>query len=419
MYSIQTLSTGLRVLTVPELSASSVTALVLVKAGSRYETFEHNGISHFLEHMFFKGAKDFVTPKDVSLAIDSIGGSFNAFTGKEVAGYYVKVAKEHADTAVHVLSDMLIHSTFPEEEIEKEKGVILEEINMYLDSPQRQIGSDFTSAHLGNQPLGWDIAGRPAWIKKATKEEFIAYKNKHYAPENSVLVLSGNITPKDALRLAEEYFGDYLKHADQEDFTPIDTALIGCERVQLRKKDTDQAHFILGSTSVSRTNPEKYAYKVLSTILGGNMSSRLFQNLREQRGLCYYVYTGNSTYHDTGAFYHGAGVSLAKINEAISAVQEEFAALSTIPITATELTNAKNYLAGTLALSLEDSEEKGYFLGQQLLLNNNIKEYEEVKQRYDAVSIDTILKAYEDLKQAPLTLSVVGPYEHSQFTSLI
>ncbi len=407
-------------MTVPSKAVASVTVLVLVGAGSRYETFEHNGISHFLEHMFFKGAKDYKTPKDVSLAIDSIGGVFNAFTDKELAGYYVKVAAEHKETAMHVLSDMLQHATFPEEEIEKEKGVILEELNMYQDSPRQQIGWDFERTLFGNQPLGWDEGGRPEWIKNATREQFIAYRNPLYTPDNTIVAIAGNITPEEAQRLTESYFSEYVGTCTQT-YAPINYDMIGQERLLVKNKPTDQAHLILGTDGYSYHTEDYETILVLSSILGGNSSSRLFQNIREEKGLCYYVYSSTSSYHDTGAFSISSGVSLDKIEDAIKGIREELKISAEHGFTEEELRHAKSYLKGTLALSLEDTEQLAYFYGKQLLLKNAISTYPDKAERVDRVELKDINRLAKTLfQEQKLTLSIIGPYpDQDSFLPLI
>lgn len=420
MYHLSTLPSGLRIVTVPSTAVASITVLVLVGAGSRYEEFNHNGISHFLEHMFFKGAKDYKTPKDVSLAIDSVGGVFNAFTDKELAGYYVKVAAEHKETAMHVLSDMLIHATFPSEEIEKEKGVILEELNMYQDSPRQQIGWDFERLLFGNQPLGWDEGGRPEWIKKATREEFIAYRNPLYTPDNTVVAIAGNITPEEAYALTEQYFAEYTGQKSSA-YVPLNHSMVGAERLFVKNKPTDQAHLILGTEGISYHDEDSSAMSVLTSILGGNSSSRLFQNVREEKGLCYYVYSANSSYSDTGTFYVSSGVSIGKIKDAVSAIRSELEHAAQTPFTQEELDNAKSYLKGTMALSLEDTEQLAYFYGRQLLLKNVMHTYEERAHRIDLVELQDLHRlAQKHFVEQKLSLSIIGPYEDlSMFSPLI
>lgn len=421
MYHISSLSSGLKIVTVPSKSVASITVLVLVGAGSRYEQFENNGISHFLEHMFFKGARDFKTPKDVSLAIDSIGGMFNAFTDKELAGYYVKVAAEHKETAMHVLSDMLLHATFPEEEIEKEKGVILEELNMYQDSPRQQIGWDFERTLFGDQPLGWDEGGRAEWIKHATRQEFIDYRNPLYTPDNTIVAIAGNITPEEAHALTQQYFSDYTGKKS-EHFSPIDHDKVGKEHITIKNKPTDQAHLIIGTDGYSYNDEDYASMSVLSAMLGGNSSSRLFQNIREEKGLCYYIYSSTSSYSDTGTFYVSSGVSLDKIEDAITAIRQELIQSADTGFSETELKHAKSYLKGTIALSLEDTEQLAYFFGKQLLLKNNIQTYEEKVAKIEAVTLEDTNRLADLLfKKQKLSIAVIGPYSDKEatFNSLI
>ena len=275
MFKKTTLPNGLRVVTNKLDSTKAVTVLVLVGAGSRYETPKINGISHFLEHMFFKGAEKYTSAKEVSEAIDSVGGEFNAFTGKEYAGYYVKVASEKVDTAFDVLSDMMLHAKFDQKEIEKERGVILEEYNMYQDTPMYQIGWNFEQLAYGDQPLGWDQIGLKEIIKSVDHEDFVKYKGELYTPDNTVVAVCGNIGDEEAVKKVEKFFA--MKEGKRAyDFAKIDPSKMGSDRVHLTNKKTEQTHLSLGVEAFPETHPDHWVLRVLSVILGGNMSSRMF-----------------------------------------------------------------------------------------------------------------------------------------------
>lgn len=414
MFSTYTLPNALRLVVSPVPTVGSVTVLVLVKAGSRYEHAANNGIAHFLEHMFFKGAKKYVTAKEVAMAVDDIGGVSNAFTDKEYVGYYIRVASEYVETAFDILSDMLLESTFPSEEIDKERNVILEEMHMYQDAPAQQIFWNFEKHILGNQPLGWDEIGTKACLDSISQQDFFAYKKKFYTPDRMVISVAGNITPKYAKDLTEKYFGG-MQDTAQASFTPFIQNTTPSLHVQ--HKDTDQAHVMLGYFGLPMAHPLRTAQKVLTTIVGGNSSSRMFQELREERGLCYYVHTGSSSYHDTGTLYAKAGIALQRIEEALPALVTEMKkATKAMSFTQEELTRAKNYMKGTLALSMEDTESVAHFMGKEWLLKDEINTFEDVKERIDACTLADIAEVASMLASQKLYASIIGPYEEKKET---
>lgn len=412
MFHQYTLPNKIRIVTAPVPSVDSVTVLVLFAAGSRYEDIKINGIAHFLEHMFFKGAKKYKTPKDVSLAVDRLGGMFNAFTDKEYVGYYIRLASEHVETAFDILSDMLLYPTFPHEEIDKERGVILEEMNMYQDAPAQQIFWDFERHMLGNQPIGWDEIGTKKLITTVTQDDFNAYKESFYTPDNMVVSVAGNVTPEQVQHLTEKYFGE-MRGEKKRSYVSFDEALISEKKVSIRVKDTDQAHLMLGIRGTTLHEKERVIQKIISIVLGGNSSSRMFQHLREEKGLCYYIHTGSSSYHDTGTFYAKAGVTVSKIEEALPAIAAEFRAiLSELSITEEELQIAKNYFKGTLVLSLEDTESLAHYAGKEWLLKDKIASVESLKAEVDAITRDDIIRFIEVHFRSPeFFLSVIGPYD--------
>ncbi len=365
MYSLTRLPSGLPVITAPTDGTAAVTVLVFAGAGSRYETQKERGISHFLEHMFFKGGKKFRTAADVSTAIDSVGGDFNAFTGKEYAGYYVKVAVQHAELACDVLSDMLIHAQFPQHEIEKERGVIMEEYRMYQDTPMYQAGWDFETLLYGDQPLGWDTIGTEEVIMSVQHEDFIRHREELYTPDNLVLTFAGNIDEARAVTLANQYFhvAKGKKSRQWPTLQPMPQ-----KRVTLTSKQTEQAHLVLGVEGVSSLHEDHFAQKLLSIILGGSMSSRMFLNIREKKGLCYYISTSTDNYLDTGILSTRAGVDQSRLHEAITSIKTEYESITREGITDAELRKAKDFLKGKITLSMEDSEERAHFFGKQQLL---------------------------------------------------
>lgn len=421
MFTTYTLPNALRLVVSPVPTVGSITLLVLVKAGSRYEEKKINGIAHFLEHMFFKGAEIYKTPKDVALAVDRLGGMSNAFTDKEYVGYYIRVASEYVETAFEILSDMLLTPAFPVEEIEKERGVILEEMNMYQDSPAQQIFWDFERHMFGDQPLGRDEIGTKEFIETVTREDFMKYKKSLYTPDQTVISIAGNITPKHAKLLTEKYFGT-MEGVAEKSYVPF---VAPKENVvtNIRVKDTDQAHVMLGIQGLSMHEDDRIVQKVLSIMLGGNSSSRMFQHLREEKGLCYYVHSGGSSYHDAGTFYAKAGISIGRIEEALPALASEFRAMfAPETYTEEELQRAKSYFKGTLALSMEDTESVAHYMGKEWLLKGNITTFEELKEKIDGVSMEDLARVSEQyFQKSPLYLSIIGPYagKEETFTRLV
>jgi predicted Zn-dependent peptidase len=412
MYTLSQLKTGLRVLTAPSEGTESVTVLVFAGAGSRYESEKDRGISHFLEHMFFKGGKKYRNTREVSGAIDSVGGDFNAFTGKEYAGYYVKVAAEQADLACDVLSDMLLHASFPPEEIEKERGVIMEEERMYQDTPMYRAGWDFEEVLFGDHPLGWDTIGKEEVIRSVTQQDFQNHKDLLYTPRNLVATFAGKISPSEADALAEQYFAPITGSQKKQIFKPFTT--FGEKKVFLRTKNTEQAHLVLGMPGVGSLDKDHFASKLLAIILGGNMSSRMFLNIREARGLCYYIATDVDSYLDTGAISTRAGVDQSRLNEAIEAIRDEYLACAAKGMESDELDRAKSYLKGKITLSLEDSEERAHFFGKQQLLFPKTRDIPEYFGAIDAVSLEQVNRlAKRLLRKEEMRLVVIGK-EHDE-----
>ncbi|MBI2463671.1 insulinase family protein [Candidatus Peregrinibacteria bacterium] len=410
MFQKTSLQNGLRVLTQRMDGTNSVTVLILAGAGSRYETKEQNGISHFLEHMFFKGAKKYVNTKAVSEAIDAVGGDFNAFTGKEYAGYYVKVASEHIELAMDVLSDMLLHARFDAHEIDKERGVILEEFNMYQDTPMYQVGWDFERLLFGDQPLGWDQVGSKELIRSVTQNDFVKYKKALYTADNTIVSIVGKIDNRASVSLVEQYF-DFNNDKKSSIWKPYQP-YVSENRVHLTHKKTEQGHIVVGFYGYPETHKDHYALKVLSVLLGGNMSSRMFLNVREAKGLAYYIQTSTDDYADVGVISTRAGVDVNRCEEAVRAIVEEYRHAVTSDIPANEVKKAKDYLKGKLVLRLEDSEEYAHLLGKYELLHDMVKMPKEIIRGIEKVEVFDVIRVAKDLfKQENLRLATIGPFE--------
>jgi predicted Zn-dependent peptidase len=409
------LSNGLRVITSPMPSFESSTVMIMVGAGSRYETRQNNGISHFLEHMAFKGTRKRPSALDISSLIDGIGGEFNAFTSKEITGYYVKSQATQVELCIDVLSDMLQNSIFKEEEIEKEKGVILEEINLYEDTPPRKIGDVYERLLFGDTPMGWDIAGEKDVIRKITREDFMKYLSSLYSPSNMTLVVAGGVENGKIVELAKKYLGS-MKPFDTMRYSKVKVEQKR-PRVLVRQKDTEQVHVALGVPTVPVDHPDHYILGILAAILGGGMSSRLFHEVRERRGLAYYVRSSSDHYLDAGTLVSTAGLDPKRANDGIAVMVEEYAKIreSAFAPTEAELKKAKEFVKGHLVLELEDSRAVSAFYGQQEMLEKEIKDPAEILRKLNKVSKEDIVKAAKKyLTESNLNLAVIGNFKSGQ-----
>lgn len=419
MHKLTTLPNGLRIILTPIEGTKSVTVLCLVGAGSRFEHQKINGISHYLEHMFFKGAKRYKNAAEVSTAIDSVGGDFNAFTGKEYAGYYVKLASHQKEVAFDVIGDMMTSATFLAEEIEKERNVIMEEYNMYQDTPMYQVGWDFERLLFGDQPMGWDQIGTKETILSFQRDQFVEYKNSLYTPDNTVISVSGNFDEKEVMDLIAKYFP--MKDGKRAfDFKPY-VDMPSDKKVVLQHKKTEQGHIIIGFPALPARHKDEYAEKVLSVILGGNMSSRMFMHVREKKGLCYYVRTGTDDYKDIGVISTSAGVDLRRVDDAIEAILQEYKLITQEEVSETELKKGKEFMKGKIILHLEDSEEYAHMMGKQALLYPTIMTVDEILKKIDAVTVADIKRVASQLfTEEKMKLALIGPFEdENHFAKLL
>jgi predicted Zn-dependent peptidase len=404
-----TLANGLRVVTAPMPHAKSVACFVMLAAGSRYETRDTNGIAHFAEHMFFKGTERRPTARQIAGEIDSIGGEFNAFTSKEYTGYYVKCAAEHRDVALDVLVDMLRHSKFDAEEIEREKGVIVEEMNMYYDTPRDYVDGVYDELLYGDTPLGWDIIGRKETVRAAERETFIDYLERWYRAPRMVAGIAGNLGEGLTGRL-EELLGD-VQDGSSGDPPPVEWSQ-DAPQVKLHTKQSDQAHIRVGVHSYPLVHPDRYALSLLATVLGGGMSSRLFTEVRERRGLAYYIYGHQQGYTDTGTLFAQGGVDINRIDDAVSTVVQEFSRIAAEPIEPDELEKARNFAKGRLVLSLEDPKGMILFGLRNEVLEETLREPEEVLAGLDAVTIEDVQRVAQDIiREDRLNFALIGPFD--------
>ncbi|HEY1317198.1 MAG TPA: pitrilysin family protein [Gaiella sp.] len=406
-----TLSNGTRVLTAPMDHAQSVSCFVMFAAGSRYERREESGIAHFAEHMFFKGTERRPTARDIATEIDAIGGEFNAFTGKELTGYYVKCAAETRDVALDVLVDMLRNSRFDAGEIDREKGVIVEEMNMYADTPRSYVGNVWERHVYGDQPLGWDVIGTEETVRDATRETFLGYLDRWYLPERTVVGLGGQVGD-DALERLEELVGDI-----EAGSTGTADAVVLPENgspVRVHTKQSDQAHVVIGARSYPHGHPDRYVVQLLSTVLGGGMSSRLFTEVRERRGLAYYVFSGNQSYADAGTLGAQAGVDLTRIDEAVETIVEELRRIARESVPSEELEKARSFAKGRFVLGLESPHATIMFGLRREILEGRAVEPTEVLEGLDAVTEEDVERVAAEILGGDLQLALIGPFDEPE-----
>jgi predicted Zn-dependent peptidase len=417
VFQRDTLENGLRVLRADLPYSQSVAVMIMLAAGSRYETADVGGIAHFSEHMFFKGTERRPTARDIAGEIDAIGGEFNAFTGKENTTYYVKCAAEHRDVALDVLVDMLRNSRFDAGEIEREKGVIIEEMNMYYDTPRDYVGGVYEQLLWGDQPLGRDIIGNKETIRDATRDTFLGYLGRWYKPSRMVLGVAGRIGD-GLLERAQELLGDL---PDEETGGPDPTTPFENGRVKVYSKQSEQAHVCLGVHSIPLAHPDRYALQLLATALGGGMSSRLFTEVRERRGLAYYVYGLNHSYTDAGTLYSQAGVDIARIDDAVTTIASELRKIASDPPSGEELEKARNFAKGRFVLQLESPQGLMMFGLRREVLERNLPDPEEVLAGLDAVTAEDVARVAADLVDpARMRLAVIGPFDDaSRFEPLL
>jgi len=405
----KTTGNGISVVLIPLPGTAAVTSIVLMGVGSRYEADNQRGLAHFTEHMVFKGGRKFTTAQQIAQTLDAVGGEFNAFTAQEFTGFYTKTASNHLELGLDVLSDMVLHATIPEVELEKEKGVIIEEINMYEDMPMRKVDQVLSELVFGDTPLGRPIIGTKDSVTAFTRQDFAEYREKFYKGQQCTIVIAGAIQPEETLSLVERYFAEMPAG---EPYQPEKGVFQEKgERVIIEEKKSEQAHLMLAVKGYPLGHEKRYPYRVLATILGGNMSSRLFTSVREQQGLCYYVRATPDTYVDTGLLVASAGVDNYRLNLAVTAIIQEFQKLRDETVSAQELERAKQFLVGKMLLSLEDSEQVAEFYGMQQLLEGEIESTENMEKKTLAVTAEEIQEVAKELFVAEnLRLAVIGPH---------
>lgn len=409
------LQNGLRLILIPMEQVQSVTAFVLVGAGSRYEAKNNNGISHFLEHMAFKGTKKRPTALSISSLIDGIGGELNAFTSKETTGYYIKSSSNHIELLLDVLSDVLQNSKFEQKEIDKERRVIIEELNFTEDTPIRKIYDEYELLLYGDTAMGWDVGGNKEITQKIKRKDFTAYLSKLYSPQNMTVVVAGSFNSQKVKNLVDKFFGKMMPFATLLYDKVVENQ--SKPAVSTKNKKTEQVHIALGVRTFAVDHADRYVLSVLAAILGGGMSSRLFHEVREKRGLAYYIRTGSEHYQDCGHLTSFAGVDKKRVEEAIKVILSEYDKVRSqkLAVSSKELVKAKAFIKGHLVLELEDSRAvAGFFAGQEML-EKTIETPEDVIKKIAKVTVADLERVAKKIfVNSRLNLAVIGQFASGQ-----
>ncbi|MEW5907972.1 MAG: pitrilysin family protein [Patescibacteria group bacterium] len=403
------LNNGLRVILVPIKNSQAVTLQILVNTGSKNETKEINGISHFLEHMFFKGTKRRPNPGDIDKELDKIGASHNAFTSSEITGFWIKSSAEHLDIILDIMADIIFNSLFKEEEIEKEKGVILEEINTIEDMPQRKIMDVLPDVVYGDQPIGWPVVGIKETVEKINKTNLLYYQSKNYIAPNVVLIVAGNINIEDSFEKINNLFSGLEK---KEIIERKKTKIIYLPNIKILEKKTDQSHLAIGIHAYDMFDERRYALNILSIILGGNTSSKLFMEIRQKLGLAYYVASFSWLQTDSGLMVMRAGISHNNLEKTVKKMVDILSEFKERGVAERELEDAKSFIKGQMALSFETTDEVADFYGEQELFYKKIMQPEEILEKVEKVTNGDILKIAQDIfNPEKINIAVIGKQE--------
>ena len=410
IFNKKTLPNGLRVVTIPLMDNPSVTVLVMVEAGSKYETKKLSGMSHFLEHMTFKGTPRRPKAVDISRELDAIGASYNAFTGHEFTGYYAKAEKSCFDTILDVVSDIYLNPLFDPKEMEKEKGVIVEEIRMYNDLPQAVAQYAFMDVVYGDQPAGRQISGTEENVRAFTRDELVTYRGDHYVASATTVFVAGAIDETEALKKVGLAFAP-VSAGNKKGKEPV-TDTQDESRIKAIYKETDQTHLVLGFRSFGAIDPRMPAMQVLSTVLGRGMSSRLFSRMREDLGICYYIKADNDSFTDHGVFAISAGVDNSRVDVAIKEILAQCALLKDTLVPPEELAKAKDHIAGSTMLELETSEARAEFCGSQEMVKHEIESPEALMAKVREVTAEDVRSLSRDIfVNEGLNMAIVGRFK--------
>jgi predicted Zn-dependent peptidase len=406
MYQRATLPNGLKIICESIPYVHSVSIGIWVGTGTRYEDPQYNGISHFIEHMLFKGTSRRTT-KQIAEAIDAVGGQLNAFTTKEYTCYYAKVLGECLHLGIDLLADMFTNSLFAQEEIAKEKLVILEEIKSFEDSPDELVHDLLAGAVLKEHPLGWPILGTPETMARIDRQVIMEYLLQHYTPDNIVIAAAGNLQIDQIIAEVERSFSK-LEGKFEHKLPPLPAY---SPQIVLKSKDTEQVHLCLGTRGYNRKHEDKYAVFVLDSILGGSVSSRLFQELREERGLVYVTGSSHSAFRDTGIFSIYAGTSLKNYDEVVRLIKQEVKRLCSEIVSDLELNRAKEQLKGNLLLSLESTSNRMSRLAKIELYQDQLLTPEESVAKVEAVTAEDVRRVAAEMFEAEEpVITAIGPF---------
>ncbi|MEK7217663.1 MAG: pitrilysin family protein [Patescibacteria group bacterium] len=412
-YQFHTLDSGLRLVMVPMEGTKTVTVMVMVGTGSKYETKDINGISHFLEHMMFKGTEKRPGPLDISRELDGIGAQYNAFTDKEMTAYYAKSGSDKLDIIMDVIFDIYLNSKLEESGIQTERHVVVEEINMYHDEPRWIVANVLEKLLYGDQPAGWSIAGEKETILGLKNQQFVDYFNSHYIASNTVIGIAGDIDPETVKEKVQKYF-ENIRQGNKIEKLPATEKQSGSQ-TDVFYKTTDQTHFILGFRGFNMFDDRRYPLGVLASILGGGMSSRLFSEVREKRGLGYYVSASQETRTDTGFFEIDAGVNNDRAIEAVTVVMDELRKIKKDGVTEQELKRAIDRTIGSTALALEHSDFLAQNLGVSVLFENKVLTPEDELVKIKAVTLENIKSVIKEVfKEDRLNLALIGPFKDTE-----
>ncbi len=410
---LRRLRNGIPVVWMHHPTSTSCAIEIFCKVGSRYEDPATSGASHFVEHMLFKGTKKRPTPQIVSRDLDRFGADFNASTGKDQTSYYVKIDAQKTLFALDILHDMLKHSTMKAAEFERERGVIIEEINMYEDNPQSQMADVLDEMAFGRHPLGWNIAGTRDVIRKISRKDLLRYKETHYRADTLVISMAGKIPP-GAWKALEASFGAWKKPAKRDvapTMLPFDRTSVDGVRLAFQPKNIEQAQLGLGFLSYPMFDSRQDALRLLTLILGGTMSSRLFTEVREKRGLCYSVRAGRSTYQDIGVVQIMAGLEKGSLRQATEVIWQQLELVQKKLIGAEELQRAKDYMRGKFMLDFEDPLTQASWYGSQLCFRDEWTSPQERMKRIERVTAEEIRAvAREVFVRKDYAVSIVGPF---------
>lgn len=410
----KSLKNGMTAVVVPQKGATSMTVMVFTRVGSRYESKDINGASHFIEHLMFKGTKRRPDTQMISKELDRYGAEYNAFTSKDLTAYYVKMDASKTKLAVDILHDMLFHSKYDPKEIDRERNVIIEEINMYEDNPRMHIDDMLEEVLFPDSTLGWNIAGPREVIRTVPREKLIKYRDSYYVPSRMAVVVSGKIIP-GIWSLLESTFGKVKQPAKAEDkaFVPFCAPEKLANAVAFQKKDTEQVQLGMAFHGLPLGHKDLPAASLLATILGGSMSSRLFIQVRERRGLCYSVYAAHQPMEDTGIFNIMSGLDKSRMPEAVKVIMQEVKKISTQTVSPEELRRAKDHIRGKLMLAFEDSSTQADWYGKQWIFSKQLETPEQRLKKIDAVTAADIKRVAKQIfRKERMASAVIGPFEN-------